>query len=81
MISLAFPGADVLHAGIATHYVPTEKIGALSEALAAPGSQDVGQILDKFQSKDMNKNFSLEANMKQINECFAAKTVEEIIDR
>ncbi|XP_043290182.1 3-hydroxyisobutyryl-CoA hydrolase, mitochondrial isoform X2 [Venturia canescens] len=74
-------GTDVLHAGIATHYVPAEKISALTESLLAPGSRDVDQILDEYRSKDLNKKFSLDAHMGQINECFGANTVEEIINR
>ncbi|XP_034937617.1 3-hydroxyisobutyryl-CoA hydrolase, mitochondrial [Chelonus insularis] len=72
-------GEDVKLAGIATHFVPSTKLEALTEALLAPGDEEVGKIINKFENPS-SREFSLEKHLKQIDHCFSANTVEGIID-
>ncbi|XP_029169426.1 3-hydroxyisobutyryl-CoA hydrolase, mitochondrial isoform X2 [Nylanderia fulva] len=74
-------GIDVLLAGIATHFVPSEKIADLKrDLLALKNTDDIVEILNKYQPK-LNHEFSLAPYMSQIENCFSAPSVEEIIER
>ncbi|XP_018053056.1 PREDICTED: 3-hydroxyisobutyryl-CoA hydrolase, mitochondrial-like [Atta colombica] len=75
-------GVDVLFAGIATHFVPSEKLMDLKRDLLTLHEVDksVLTILNKYQPK-LNYKFSLAPHMSQIENCFSAPTVEEIIER
>nr|CAD7458054.1 unnamed protein product [Timema tahoe] len=74
-------GGDVLKAGIATHYCESSQLDQLEKELLDHGnsSADVEKILQTF-SKPVN-GFSLAIYKKQINQCFSAPTVEEILAR
>ncbi|XP_076295788.1 3-hydroxyisobutyryl-CoA hydrolase [Lasioglossum baleicum] len=74
-------GMDVLLAGIATHFVASESISELKQDLLTTDSPDVTTILNKYQLKNLDKPFALAAYMNQINKCFSAPSVEEIIKR
>ncbi|XP_076631569.1 3-hydroxyisobutyryl-CoA hydrolase isoform X1 [Colletes latitarsis] len=74
-------GTDVLHAGIATHFVPSEKIPDLKQDLLAMDLPNVTEVLNKYQPQNLNKEFCLAPYMNQIDECFSASSVEEIVDR
>ncbi|XP_065076165.1 3-hydroxyisobutyryl-CoA hydrolase, mitochondrial [Ochlerotatus camptorhynchus] len=72
-------GKDVTKAGIATHYVESKDLEALEKELfATSNSSEVNNVLSKFNVKD-NAEFVLAKNIKQINECFSATTIEQII--
>ncbi|KYN29336.1 3-hydroxyisobutyryl-CoA hydrolase, mitochondrial, partial [Trachymyrmex cornetzi] len=73
-------GFDVFLAGIATHFVPSEKLADLKRDLFALREVDIEPILNKYQQK-LNHEFSLAPHMSQIENCFSAPTVEEIIER
>ncbi|EEZ97382.1 3-hydroxyisobutyryl-CoA hydrolase, mitochondrial isoform X1 [Tribolium castaneum] len=74
-------GVDLLKAGIATHYVDSQCLEALEGDLLKCGdSRSIDSTLSKYSTKD-NSEFSLEPMMKQINNCFSAGSVEEIIGR
>ncbi|XP_018047193.1 PREDICTED: 3-hydroxyisobutyryl-CoA hydrolase, mitochondrial-like isoform X1 [Atta colombica] len=73
-------GFDVFLAGIATHFVPSEKLADLKHDLFALRKVDIEPILNKYQQK-LNHEFSLAPHMSQIENCFSAPTVEEIIER
>ncbi|XP_018047191.1 PREDICTED: 3-hydroxyisobutyryl-CoA hydrolase, mitochondrial-like isoform X2 [Atta colombica] len=73
-------GFDVFLAGIATHFVPSEKLADLKHDLFALHGVDIESILNKYQQK-LNHEFSLVPHMSQIENCFSAPTVEEIIER
>ncbi|XP_072743158.1 3-hydroxyisobutyryl-CoA hydrolase, mitochondrial [Anoplolepis gracilipes] len=75
-------GVDVLLAGIATHFVPSEKLADLKrDLLALQNTTDtVDEILNKYQPK-LNHEFSLAPHMSQIEHYFSAPSVEEIIER
>lgn len=68
--------ADCLYAGIATHYVTSEKIPALAEALEAEGA-DVEDILSRFH-EDPGAG-PLAARQAEIDRYFAGGTVEDIV--
>lgn len=72
-------GSDVFKAGIATHYCDSSKLADLETALLnCPDADDVESIL-KEHHQNVEKPFSLQPHLEQINKCFAAECVEEII--
>ncbi|XP_016842356.1 3-hydroxyisobutyryl-CoA hydrolase, mitochondrial [Nasonia vitripennis] len=71
-------GVDVLLAGIATHYVPSEKLEAVTRELLENNS-NVDEILKQYSSENVEQKFSLSPHIELINECFSAPTVEDII--
>lgn len=75
-------GRDVQKAGIATHYVDSTKLEEMEEDLSqCKNDYDVDKTLYKFSSlsKDSSE-FVLQSNLKQIDSCFGAETVEGIIE-
>ncbi|XP_076242179.1 3-hydroxyisobutyryl-CoA hydrolase isoform X1 [Calliopsis andreniformis] len=74
-------GIDVLLAGIATHFVPSEKIPDLKQDLLTSELPDVKEVLSKYHSQNLNQEFCLAPFMNQINKCFSASSIEEIIER
>ncbi|XP_055523978.1 3-hydroxyisobutyryl-CoA hydrolase, mitochondrial [Wyeomyia smithii] len=71
-------GIDLVRAGIATHFVKSENLEELEKALiATSNSTAVGDVLKKFNVKDSSE-FVLQKNLKQIDKCFDAATVEDI---
>ncbi len=68
-------GADAVHAGLATHFVPRAQLGALSAALAEDG---VGALAGFAAALPP---FSLAAHMPAIGRCFSAPTVPELLAR
>lgn len=72
-------GIDVMHAGIATHYCESVKLTELEQALInLENIDDIGNVLNKFCPK-IDSVFSLAAHFEQINRCFDASTVEDIL--
>uniref|UniRef100_A0A8C8S3I4 3-hydroxyisobutyryl-CoA hydrolase n=1 Tax=Pelusios castaneus TaxID=367368 RepID=A0A8C8S3I4_9SAUR len=78
-------GRDLLKAGIATHFVESEKLPALEEdliALKSPSKENVADVLNSYHMKckiDQEKKFALEEHMDKINSLFSANSMEEII--
>lgn len=75
-------GAEMLAFGLATHFVPSEKLSLLEDALCKADSNDPAVISATI------SEFSLVPNLKErsdchrlniINKCFSRRTVEEII--
>ncbi|XP_059872412.1 3-hydroxyisobutyryl-CoA hydrolase, mitochondrial isoform X2 [Delphinus delphis] len=79
-------GRDVYAAGIATHFVDSEKLGMLEEdllALKSPSKENIADVLETYHAKskiDQDKSFILEEHMDKINSWFSANTVEQIIE-
>lgn len=72
-------GADVLLAGIATHYVESGKLKELEQSLLkCSNEQNIKDTLAKF-SAPVNEKFSLSPYLDKINKYFSVSTVEEII--
>jgi 3-hydroxyisobutyryl-CoA hydrolase len=77
-------GADVLHAGIATHYVARAQLPALEAALcgiAAPA--DVDAVLGGFTEQPDAGKFTFAPHLPTIEKCFAmnADGVEGIVEK
>ncbi|XP_017774276.1 PREDICTED: 3-hydroxyisobutyryl-CoA hydrolase, mitochondrial-like [Nicrophorus vespilloides] len=71
-------GADVLKAGIATHYVDSSNLENVEKALLdCSNVQDIDKVLKGFSVVD-NNEFSLKSVMEKINTCFNGSTVEQI---
>ncbi|XP_031223275.1 3-hydroxyisobutyryl-CoA hydrolase, mitochondrial isoform X4 [Mastomys coucha] len=79
-------GRDVHRAGIATHFVDSEKLHVLEEellALKSPSAEDVAGVLESYHAKskmDQDKSIIFEEHMDKINSWFSANTVEQIIE-
>lgn len=68
-------GADAVHAGFATHFVPREALPALSAALATNGIAALAVHARPLPP------FSLAAAKRAIDACFSAPTVTDIVRR
>ncbi|XP_038171232.1 3-hydroxyisobutyryl-CoA hydrolase, mitochondrial [Arvicola amphibius] len=79
-------GRDVHRAGIATHFVDSEKLHKLEEellALKSPSAEDIAGVLESHQAQskmDQDKSVIFEEHMDKINSCFSASSVEQIIE-
>ncbi|XP_041970959.1 3-hydroxyisobutyryl-CoA hydrolase, mitochondrial isoform X2 [Aricia agestis] len=73
-------GKDVVKAGIATHFVSSSRLYELEKLLSrCTSDSEVQSLLSKF--NEPPAEFTLADNIKHINYCFAASTIEEIIER
>jgi enoyl-CoA hydratase/carnithine racemase len=73
-------GADALYCGLATHYVPSEKIDQLREALTqALSSKQINEVIATFTTHAPESD--LAACQTLIDEIFTGKTVSEILDK
>ncbi|XP_037964517.2 3-hydroxyisobutyryl-CoA hydrolase, mitochondrial [Plutella xylostella] len=73
-------GKDVVKAGIATHFVPSSRLYELEKLLSrCTNETEINNLLSKF--NEPAEEFSLAPHIKHINYCFAAGTIEEIIER
>jgi enoyl-CoA hydratase len=68
-------GADAVHAGLATHFVPRDSLAALSHALAQDGPGALAAHAAELPV------FSLAAHRADIDRCFGAESVPEILRR
>ncbi|XP_037998560.1 3-hydroxyisobutyryl-CoA hydrolase, mitochondrial isoform X2 [Motacilla alba alba] len=80
-------GRDVLKAGIATHFVESEKLPALEKdliALKSPSKEKIADLLNSYHMKctiDQEKAFALDEHMEKINSLFSANSMEEIVKK
>ncbi|CAH3121125.1 unnamed protein product [Porites lobata] len=78
-------GYDVKHAGVATHFVTSEKLTELESSLlnlVDPHANSIQEVLndyDKKCSEGHSKEFALEKFTNQINSCFDQSSMEGII--
>ena len=72
---LRVTGADAVHAGFATHFVPRERIAELSQALATDGPAALAAHAAPLPP------FSLAPHRDTIDRCFGAANVPEIVRR
>lgn len=71
----------MVHAGIATHYCDSAKIQELEYSLLHLNDpKHVGSVINDFCPK-VQSEFSLAKNLDQIDECFDATSVEEILHK
>ncbi|NWV76505.1 HIBCH protein, partial [Dasyornis broadbenti] len=80
-------GRDVLKAGIATHFIESEKLPALEKeliALKSPSKEKIANLLNSYHMKctvDQEKEFVLDEHMEKINSIFSANSMEEIVKK
>ncbi|PIA32742.1 hypothetical protein AQUCO_04400146v1 [Aquilegia coerulea] len=75
-------GAEMLECGLATHFVPAEKLPSLEEALIEVNTSDpvvISAIIDKFSQRSHLKGKSAFHRLDIIDRCFARRTVEDIL--
>ncbi|KAL6906352.1 hypothetical protein ACP4OV_003953 [Aristida adscensionis] len=75
-------GAEMLACGLATHFVPANKLQLLEESLKKLDNSDlfaVCGIIDQFAQQPSLKETSSLNKLEIINKCFSKRTVEEII--
>ncbi|CAK9318943.1 unnamed protein product [Citrullus colocynthis] len=75
-------GAEMLACGLATHFVPSERLTDLEEALCrADTSQPsiISAIIDKFSRRPILKDTSVYHRLDVIDKCFSRRTVEDIL--
>ncbi|XP_046580141.1 3-hydroxyisobutyryl-CoA hydrolase, mitochondrial-like [Haliotis rubra] len=76
-------GQDVEAAGIATHFVNSQQLPDLENALMElqkPQKSDIAQVLDQFhkQSSDPQRSFVLKPHLNSIDTLFGANTLENM---
>ncbi|KAK6483192.1 3-hydroxyisobutyryl-CoA hydrolase [Huso huso] len=80
-------GRDVQQAGVASHFVDSEKLPSLEKDLVqlkTPSNTDVAGVLNSYQAQsklDDGKPFILAEHMDQINRLFEASSVEDIMQK
>lgn len=72
-------GIDVFHAGIATHYVRSEKLQDLKDDLLKLETNDIEEVLNKYKLQHLMNEFSLSPYIHKIDKYFSSSSVEEII--
>ncbi|XP_022959992.1 3-hydroxyisobutyryl-CoA hydrolase 1-like isoform X1 [Cucurbita moschata] len=75
-------GAEMLACGLATHFVPSERLTQLEEALCrADTSQPsiISAIIDKFSRTPILHEQSAYNRLDVIDKCFSRRTVEDIL--
>lgn len=74
-------GADVLHAGIATHFCASEKLPELEKSLLdVSNNNEIDEVLKKYCPRP-DSEFCLKPHLEQINQCFGVQSVEEILQQ
>ena len=68
-------GADAVHAGLATHFVPKAKLPELSAAVATNGVTSLAEFAEPLPP------FTLAGELAAINRCFSAQSVAGILAR
>ncbi|KZV14961.1 3-hydroxyisobutyryl-CoA hydrolase 1 [Dorcoceras hygrometricum] len=75
-------GAEMLACGLATHFVPSERLSLLEEALCKVDSSDptvISSTISQFSHAPSLKKNSVYNRLVIINKCFSRRTVEDII--
>jgi len=82
LVGARLDGAEMLLCGLATHFVPSNKLLLLEESLKkidTSNTLSVCRIIDQFaEQPSLKENTSLN-RLEIINKCFSKRTVEEII--
>lgn len=85
-INISFTGSvltakDVVIVGVATHFVSSQRLSDLETELSKCASDaEVKATLNNFH-EPVGKKLSFSSNLKHIDYCFSALTVEDIIRR
>ncbi|CAA2985349.1 3-hydroxyisobutyryl- hydrolase 1 [Olea europaea subsp. europaea] len=82
LIGARLDGAEMLACGLATHFVLSEKLSLLEDALYKADSSDpvvISATISEFSLAPNVKEKSAFHRLNIINKCFSCKTIEEII--
>ncbi|CAL8240618.1 unnamed protein product [Merluccius merluccius] len=78
-------GRDVQRAGVASHFVESQKVSALEQdlvGLSSPSNEAVATLLESYQTQsglDAEKTFVLQPHLQDIDRLFSAGSVEAIL--
>lgn len=78
-------GWDVQRAGVATHFVESQKVSELEKELMdlkGPSTEDISKVLDSYQSQSSlgsDRPFVLQKHVADIDRLFSADSVEGIV--
>ncbi|XP_006346151.1 3-hydroxyisobutyryl-CoA hydrolase-like protein 5 [Solanum tuberosum] len=76
-------GKEVVAAGLATHFVPSQKLFQLEKSLLSinNGEEDtIRSVIDEFSTNVQIDERSVLSKLSIIDDCFSRETVEEILD-
>lgn len=76
-------GTELLAVGLATHYVPSERLIYLEKKLKSLGSGNpalVDEVIGSFSEKPKFKEESVLHRLEDVNHCFSKSTVEDILE-
>ncbi|KAG0330119.1 hypothetical protein BGZ99_007981 [Dissophora globulifera] len=83
LVGQRLKGIDTVFAGIATHYVPSERLAALEDRLSELETDNhdvINMAIEDFVSEPLHDHkYALTDNRETIDRCFRFNTVEEII--
>ncbi|KAF9210300.1 hypothetical protein BGZ59_009623 [Podila verticillata] len=83
LVGTRLKGIDTVYAGIATHYVPSERLAALEDRLAELETKNhdvINMAIEDFVSEPVHGHkYSLSDDREAIDRCFRFNTIEEII--
>ncbi|CAM8937949.1 unnamed protein product [Rhodiola kirilowii] len=75
-------GPEMLACGLATHYVPSQKLAMLEQELVKVNSNDaavISELINKYSEQPCLKHQSAYLRLETIDKCFSRRTVEDII--
>ncbi|XP_065222327.1 3-hydroxyisobutyryl-CoA hydrolase, mitochondrial isoform X2 [Planococcus citri] len=71
-------GIDVVKAGVATHFIPSENVTDLFNKLVNSDADSIEDILNKTTVDISGKDFTLSPYLDLINSCFGGESIEQI---
>ncbi|KAF9923815.1 hypothetical protein FBU30_006127 [Linnemannia zychae] len=83
LVGTQLRGIDTVYAGIATHYVPSERLAALEDRLSELETDNhdvINMAIEDFVSEPLyDHKYALSEHRNAIDRCFRFNTVEEIV--
>ncbi|GJJ68219.1 3-hydroxyisobutyryl-CoA hydrolase [Entomortierella parvispora] len=83
LVGTRLKGIDTVYAGIATHYVPSERLVALEDRLSELETDNhdvINMAIEDFVSEPLHDHkYAISDNRNAIDRCFRFNTIEEIV--
>ncbi|KAG0202184.1 hypothetical protein BGX28_005206 [Mortierella sp. GBA30] len=83
LVGTRLKGIDTVYAGIATHYVPSERLAALEDRLSELETDNydvINMAIEDFVSEPLHDHkYALSDDRDAIDRCFRFNTIEEIV--